>query len=149
MISQRLRTARRAKGLTQEELAEKVRTTKGTISNYENNHSSPPNDMLMQLADVLQVSTDWLLGRVDDALELAPAGGQPHQRSLDDLLQEKIDDPDDYYFLDGYLEATEDEKKEIRRYWYELKKQMRVHQVNESRPPSLYAITEKGKKTTK
>ena len=147
MLSQRLRTALKAKGLTQEELAEKVQTTKGTISNYENNHSSPPNEMLAQLADILQVSTDWLLGRVDDELASSSAAAvQSHNRSLEDLLQEKIDDPDDYYFLDGYLEASEEEKKEIRRYWYDLKKQMRVHQVKESRTPSLYAISEKIKR---
>jgi transcriptional regulator with XRE-family HTH domain len=146
MLSQRLRTARRAKGLTQEELAEKVRTTKGTISNYENNHSSPPNDMLTQLADVLNVSTDWLLGRVDEPLPSSAADDRRRERTLDELLQEKIDDPDDYYFLDGYLEASEEEKKEIRRYWYDLKKQMKTHQVKESRSPSLYAITEEIKK---
>ncbi|GEB35634.1 MULTISPECIES: helix-turn-helix domain-containing protein [Brevibacillus] len=147
MLSQRLRTARKAKGLTQEELAERVSTTKGTISNYENNHSTPPNDMLMQLADILEVTTDWLLGRTEDgAVYVASSSAQTGQRSLDELLQERIDDPDDYYFLDGYLEASEEEKKEIRRYWYDLKKQWKARQVRESRPPSLFDITEELKK---
>ncbi|MFP3393349.1 helix-turn-helix domain-containing protein [Brevibacillus sp. SIMBA_040] len=148
MLSQRLRIARKAKGLTQEELAEHVCTTKGTISNYENNHSTPPNDMLRQLADILEVTTDWLLGRTNDvtANTAATASLAKEQRSLDDLLQEKIDDPDDYYFLDGYLEASEDEKKEIRRYWYDLKKQLKIRQVRETRPPSLFDITEDLKK---
>jgi len=143
MLSQRLRIARKAKGLTQEELAEHVCTTKGTISNYENNHSTPPNDMLRQLADILEVTTDWLLGRTNEVTSYAASASlAKEQRSLDELLQEKIDDPDDYYFLDGYLEATEDEKKEIRRYWYDLKKQLKVRQVRETRPPSLFDITE-------
>jgi len=148
MLSQRLRIARKAKGLTQEELAEHVCTTKGTISNYENNHSTPPNDMLRQLADILEVTTDWLLGRTNDvtANTAASATLAKEQRSLDELLQEKIDDPDDYYFLDGYLEASEEEKKEIRRYWYDLKKQLKVRQVRETRPPSLFDITEDLKK---
>ncbi|GED68520.1 hypothetical protein BRE01_22220 [Brevibacillus reuszeri] len=148
MLSQRLRIARKAKGLTQEELAEHVCTTKGTISNYENNHSTPPNDMLRQLADILEVTTDWLLGRTNDvtANTAASAPLAKEQRSLDELLQEKIDDPDDYYFLDGYLDATEEEKKEIRRYWYDLKKQLKVRQVRETRPPSLFDITEELKK---
>lgn len=147
MLSQRLRIARKAKGLTQEELAEHVCTTKGTISNYENNHSTPPNDMLRQLADILEVTTDWLLGRTNEVSSYAASASlTTEQRSLDELLQEKIDDPDDYYFLDGYLEATEDEKKEIRRYWYDLKKQLKVRQVRETRPPSLFDITEEMKK---
>ncbi len=139
MLAQRLRYARKARGLTQEDLAEKVQTTKGTISNYENNHSSPPNEMLSMLADALDVSTDWLLGRIDD-------DGRLSEKTVDELLQAKIDDPDDYFFLDGYLEATEEEKKEIRRYWYELKRQMKEYKVKESRPPSLFEITEGIKK---
>lgn len=147
MLSQRLRTARKAKGLTQEELAEHVCTTKGTISNYENNHSTPPNDMLRHLADILNVTTDWLLGRTDVASPASiPASDSGEKRSLDELLQEKIDDPDDYYFLDGYLEASEEEKKEIRRYWYDLKKQWKVRHVKEDRSPSLFDITENLKK---
>ncbi|WNC15991.1 helix-turn-helix transcriptional regulator [Brevibacillus brevis] len=147
MLSQRLRTARRAKGFTQEELAELVCTTKGTISNYENNHSTPPNDMLRQLADILNVSTDWLLGRTDEPTSYSGSSSTAaEKRSLDELLQEKIDDPDDYYFLDGYLEASEEEKKEIRRYWYDLKKQWKARQVKETRPPSLFDITEPLKK---
>ncbi|QRG68702.1 helix-turn-helix domain-containing protein [Brevibacillus choshinensis] len=147
MLSQRLRTARKANGLTQEELAEHVCTTKGTISNYENNHSTPPNDMLRHLADILNVTTDWLLGRTDEAATpLTRRDDTRDNRSLDELLQEKIDDPDDYYFLDGYLDASEEEKKEIRRYWYDLKKQWRGRQVKESRPPSLFEITENLKK---
>lgn len=146
MLSQRLRAARKSKGLTQEELAEHVQSTKGTISNYENSHSTPPNDMLMQLADVLDVTTDWLLGRTDEGMTYAASPASPREsRSLDELLLEKIGDPDDYFFLDGYLEASEEEKKEIRRYWYDLKRQWKVRQVKETRPPSLFDITEEVK----
>ncbi|MFD2372099.1 helix-turn-helix domain-containing protein [Brevibacillus sp. GCM10020057] len=130
MLPQRLRTARKANGLTQEELAERICTTKGTISNYENNHSTPPNDMLRQLADILNVTTDWLLGRTDTATPYtAAASSAPDNRSLDELLQERIENPDDYSFLVGYLEASEEEKKEIRRYWSDLNMQWKARQV--------------------
>jgi HTH-type transcriptional regulator, competence development regulator len=66
MLSDRLKIARKMKKLTQEELAEKVKATKGTISNYENEHSSPSPEMLNDLADALAVSADFLLGRTDD-----------------------------------------------------------------------------------
>ncbi|MGG0663451.1 helix-turn-helix transcriptional regulator [Viridibacillus arvi] len=65
MISQRIKDARKAKKLTQEELALKVQTTKGTISNYENEYSTPSNEMIVLLADVLDVTADYLLGRTD------------------------------------------------------------------------------------
>jgi len=66
LIQARLRAARKARGLSQEELAKFVNTTKGTISNYENGYSTPSNEMLLKLADVLNTTTDYLLGRTDD-----------------------------------------------------------------------------------
>lgn len=62
MLRERLKAARKAKKLTQEKLAELINTTKGTISNYENGHSTPSNDMLTSLSSALNVSVDYLLG---------------------------------------------------------------------------------------
>lgn len=56
---------RKKKKLTQEELAFKVNLTKAAISNYENGHSTPSNETLVALANVLDVDTDYLLGRTD------------------------------------------------------------------------------------
>lgn len=65
MLSKRLKLIRKRRGLTQDGLANKVKTTKGTISNYENGHSTPSNEMLRDLADALDTTTDYLLGRVE------------------------------------------------------------------------------------
>lgn len=67
----RLKELRTKRGLTQETLAEKLNTTKGTISNYENGHSSPDGTMLTMLADALNTTSDYLLGRTQDP---APIG---------------------------------------------------------------------------
>lgn len=64
--SDRLVEWRKKKKLTQEQLAVRVKTTKGTVSNYENGHSTPPHETLVAIADVLGISTDYLLGRTDD-----------------------------------------------------------------------------------
>lgn len=74
MDRERLKSARELRKLTQEELAKKVNVTKGTISNYENGHSTPSNEMLRLLADTLKTSTDFLLGRPDDWLNVNVAG---------------------------------------------------------------------------
>jgi len=66
MLAKRLKQARLAKKLTQEQLANMVNTKKSTISNYENEYSSPSNEMLYDLANALEITTDYLLGRVDD-----------------------------------------------------------------------------------
>ncbi|MCP3032596.1 helix-turn-helix domain-containing protein [Halobacillus sp. A1] len=65
MLSQRLKYSRKTKGLTQSELANKIKTTKSTVSNYENGYSTPSNEMLISLANALDVSVDYLLGRTD------------------------------------------------------------------------------------
>lgn len=62
VLAKRLRQARKNKKLTQEQLAHLVKTTKGTISNYENEYSTPSNEMLKDLAKALDVTTDYLLG---------------------------------------------------------------------------------------
>ncbi|MCY9112043.1 helix-turn-helix transcriptional regulator [Bacillus atrophaeus] len=66
MLSKRLKLIRKRRGLTQIGLANKVKTTKGTISNYENGHSTPSNEMLRDLADALDTTTDYLLGRIEN-----------------------------------------------------------------------------------
>lgn len=65
MLDHRLKIARKAKKLTQEQLAIQVQTTKGTISNYENGYSTPSNEMLVLLAKALNTTTDYLLGNTD------------------------------------------------------------------------------------
>lgn len=62
MLSKRLKAARNAMKLTQDELAARVKTTKATISNYENEYSTPSNEILVRIARTLNVSTDYLLG---------------------------------------------------------------------------------------
>lgn len=60
---QRLRMLRKSKGLTQEELGRKVNVTKVSISGYESGNRTPDMDTLKALADALDVSVDYLLGR--------------------------------------------------------------------------------------
>lgn len=66
MISDRIKQARKYRGLTQTDLADKINTTKATISNYENKYSSPSAEVISLLADALQTSTDYLLGKTDN-----------------------------------------------------------------------------------
>lgn len=69
MFQKRLKIARKNKMYTQEELADLVLTTKATISNYENGHSTPSIEMLLLLSSKLDVSVDFLLG--NDNIDLS------------------------------------------------------------------------------
>lgn len=48
--------------LTQKQLAERVKVTKSVISYYELQERYPSPDMLIKLANIFHVSTDFLLG---------------------------------------------------------------------------------------
>ena len=59
---QRLRDARIAKGLTQEELGEIIGVTKGSVSLYESGKRTPKIETVLELIYALGVSADYLLG---------------------------------------------------------------------------------------
>jgi transcriptional regulator with XRE-family HTH domain len=61
-FGERLRTLRKARGLTQVQLASAANTTQRAISYYENEPGYPPVPAVIALADALGVSTDELLG---------------------------------------------------------------------------------------
>ncbi|ALS26500.1 helix-turn-helix transcriptional regulator [Paenibacillus cisolokensis] len=63
MIGAQLRKLRKKSGWTQEQLAAKLNVAKSTISQYENNINEPDLQMLVQMANLFNVSVDYLLGR--------------------------------------------------------------------------------------
>lgn len=62
----KIRDVRKEKGLKQADLAEQIHVSVQTISGYETGYAQPPIDILIKIADVLEVSTDYLLGRSND-----------------------------------------------------------------------------------
>ena len=73
-----LKKLRKDKGLTQQELAQEMETTKLTISNWENKKHTIKADKAQQLADYFGVSVGYLLGysnnpkRYDDEIVMEP-----------------------------------------------------------------------------
>jgi len=64
-LSIRLKQLRVDKHLRQEQVADLIGVTKSAISAYENDLRQPSFDVLLQLANLYRVSTDYLLGRTD------------------------------------------------------------------------------------
>jgi len=58
-----LQQLRKAKGLTQEEIANILDVKLSTYQKYERDAISPPYDTLIKIADFYGVTTDYLLGR--------------------------------------------------------------------------------------
>jgi transcriptional regulator with XRE-family HTH domain len=69
----RLRTARDTRNLNQGELAKRSGLQASAISHFETGTRRPSFDNLRRLADALEVTTDYLLGRVADFKALAGA----------------------------------------------------------------------------
>lgn len=62
MLSENLKQLRKAKGLSQEELAIKLHVVRQTVSKWEKGLSVPDSGMLIQLAEALGTSVAVLLG---------------------------------------------------------------------------------------
>ncbi|MDE7200337.1 MAG: helix-turn-helix domain-containing protein [Lachnospiraceae bacterium] len=65
-ISERLAIARKEKGMTQREVAEKLDVSFQAVSLWERGETSPDIDKLVDLAFLYQVTTDWLLTGVEE-----------------------------------------------------------------------------------
>ena len=64
-FSTRLRELRLNKGLRQEQVAKLIGVNKSAISTYENDSRQPSFEILVRLANLYRVSTDYLLGQTN------------------------------------------------------------------------------------
>lgn len=62
----RLKELREERNLTQNELAQKIKTSQTNIGRWEKDLNEPTANFIIRLADFFQCSTDYLLGREDD-----------------------------------------------------------------------------------
>ena len=75
MLGQRINELRTAFGWSQVQLAQKLNISKQTVSNWENENIQPSIEMLVRLARLFRVSTDYLLGL--EELEKINVAGLP------------------------------------------------------------------------
>ena len=62
MLGAKIKELRTSLGLNQVEFGKKLNVTKQSVCNWENNNIQPSIDMLVKIATVYSVSTDYLLG---------------------------------------------------------------------------------------
>lgn len=79
-MGSRIRKLRTANGYTQQQLADRLHVTKSVISAYENGVRTPSYEILIGIASIFKVSTDYLLG-VDNGRELSLSGLSDAQQS--------------------------------------------------------------------
>ena len=62
MLNENIKTIRKSKGLSQQELAVKLNIVRQTVSKWEQGLSVPDSDMLISLSEVLETPVSTLLG---------------------------------------------------------------------------------------
>ena len=77
-VGLRIRELRTERGWSQKALADRLQINKSVISYYELGERYPTYDVLLSLADIFHVTTDFLL-----------KGGKPRQMDLTCLTQEE------------------------------------------------------------
>jgi transcriptional regulator with XRE-family HTH domain len=83
-LGRRIARLRRDRGLTQVELAERLGITQPAVSDYENDDTRLSAEAVIQIARILGVSADELLG----IKETSSSPGSPRNRRLYRRLQE-------------------------------------------------------------
>jgi len=86
LFPQRLSAARLRRGLSQDDLAKRANLQPSAISHFETGTRKPSFDNLKRLADALEVSADYLLGRSSEPFGIAEA--EPLYRDFENLTAE-------------------------------------------------------------
>jgi transcriptional regulator with XRE-family HTH domain len=104
-ISQRIILARKASGLSQELLAERMRVSRGACGHWERGKALPSTEHLTALANILNVSLEWLLAGKGDM-----------------NTNYQISEPSDSSYA---ISAQDEETKEVAELYYRLPKRKR------------------------
>ena len=98
-----IKELREKRNITQIRLSTGVDVTQETISAYESGRSMPSAETLVRIADFLNTSTDYLLGRINKDVPLTQ------------IIKDKVDD-DINKLLSNYAMLSDKQKKDL--IWY-------------------------------
>jgi transcriptional regulator with XRE-family HTH domain len=131
MFGKRLKQLRESRDMTQQELADILNVSVGTIGMYEIDKRLPNNKNREKIARYFKVSTDYLLGNTDDPLQVRDVDQDLHDehdyhKELDAFLS---DDEMSSMFYD-YKNWSEEEKRNLLNI---LKGQEALRQMNKKK----------------
>ena len=94
-VGLRISQARSKRGLTQQALADRIGRSVSSLSGYEHDAQLPPLDVANDIANVLNISLDYLAGNRDDEV-ISCKSLPPEQREVLDLLMAEFTTPSDF-----------------------------------------------------
>ncbi|WP_100066012.1 helix-turn-helix domain-containing protein [Miniphocaeibacter massiliensis] len=116
-IGDKIKTLRKEHNLTQTELGKILGIEKSTVSMYENNRSTPNDDIKIKIAKYFNISVDYLIGFSDI-------------RNPYELLEKEIDPLTANIDMAAHRESKEDfSKEEIE----ELRELMKIARENKNK----------------
>lgn len=94
----RLKELRKSKKINQQKLALKLNITQAAVSKYELGLSEPDIDTLIKIAEIFQVSVDYLIGFSDNPVQYSNSDISPEEsilinnyRKLNDIQKAKAE----------------------------------------------------------
>lgn len=95
-----IKKLREKRDITQVRLSTAINVSQETISAYESGKSMPSAETLVRIADFLNTSTDYLLGRISNDSSLI--------QIMNDKVEEDINE-----LLSNYVRLSNDKKKDL------------------------------------
>ena len=121
MFNMRLKELRKSAGLSQKALADMLFVSQAAVAKWELDKSTPTPEMLVKIAEVFNVTTDYLLGT---ETQKTPALTAKDERDMEKTLN-RLDDADGALMFDG--EPLDDETRELLR--ASLENQIRMAKI--------------------
>jgi len=101
-FGERLKFWRERKGLTQEQLALRCKSSEQVIRSYEKNRNKPGYDMIIRLCDAMLVNPDYLM---QDDLSFNPY--EDRNETFNDIARLS---PTNYQLLKGFVKNLKDQE---------------------------------------
>ena len=108
LFPERLKAAKELRGISQTDLADRAKIPASSISHFESGARKPSFDNLKRLALALEVTTDYLLGRVEDPTLNVQA--DPLYRDMQNLTSKDRELAQDFIKMLADRKASKDEK---------------------------------------
>lgn len=110
ILAKRLRKARDKAGYKQIEAAKKLGISNGTLSGYERDYRDPDTQTLHNMANLYDVSVDWLVGKSDDP-----------NLTEEEAFQSFINDPSLERWYRELPKSNEEDLRRLKKIWEAFK----------------------------
>ena len=99
-FGEKLKSARKAKGFTQKELADKIGAKHNSVSDWENDKNKPDMDTLESICGVLDIAPGYIMGIKPD-------------EEYGNIVESLMNEPDILDLIEEYRNLSDDDKNAI------------------------------------